>query len=493
MREHLFQLSSDSQQTLQSQIREMMVTAILDGYIPAGEKVPSPRKLSQELRVARNTVMEAYAHLVDDGYLEARQRSGYFVSELLSDAIAVDALLKRQGSDKQRKASPDWSVRLNNDLKSQRNINKPQNWKSYRYPFIAGQIDIDLFPCAEWRDCSRYTHNNAAIQTWATDHYDADNPALVSQLRSRVLPQRGIRATEDEILITLGAQHALYLLARLLMQDKCVGIEEPGYPDARNIFSLKARRMKALAMDSEGLVVDERLADCDYVYVTPSHQSPTTVTMSLERRKALLAAAEAYDFIIIEDDYEGEVNYLGAPTPALWSLDTRGRVIYVGSLSKTLAPGLRLGYLVASAELIDEARALRRLMLRHAPGNNESIIALFLSRGHHDVYVRRLHRVYQERWKALKEALEKYLPDASLPSTFGGTAFWVEGPETLDCVELEALAAEQGILIEPGDVYFMREPPPRHYFRLGFSSIPLRRIEPGVQKLAELMLRNTTT
>lgn len=484
MREHLFHLDPDSTKTLQSQIRELMVTAILDGYIPAGEKVPSPRKLSQELKVARNTVMEAYSHLVDDGYLEARERSGYFVSELLRDKKPV---VVTQSNIPKNTSGLDWAARIGESLSTQRNIVKPRDWKSYDYPFISGQIDLDLFPSSEWRDCSRYTHNNAAIRNWATDHFDADTPALVEQLRTRVLPQRGVRAAEDEILITLGAQHALYILGRLLMQDKCVGIEEPGYPDARNIFSLKAGELRGLPVDEHGLIVDERLAGCDYVYVTPSHQAPTTVTMPLERRKALLAAAEEHDFIIIEDDYEGEINYLGTPSPSLWSLDTRGRVIYVGSLSKTLAPGLRLGYLVAAPELIREARALRRLMLRHAPGNNESIIALFLSRGHHDVFVRRLHRVYRERWQLLRDELQKHLPDTALPPTFGGTAYWVEGPPTLDCRKLQQLAAQHSILIEPGDVYFMREPLPRHYFRLGLSSIPLERIADGVGKLAGLV------
>ncbi len=481
MREHLFHLDPDNTKTLQSQIRELMVTAILDGYIPAGEKVPSPRKLSQELKVARNTVMEAYSHLVDDGYLEARERSGYFVSELLRDKkpLAVAAEKNCIG--------PDWNRRIGVSLSTQRNIVKPPDWKAYDYPFISGQIDLDLFPSSEWRDCSRYTHNNAAIRHWATDHFDADTPALVEQLRTRVLPQRGVRAAENEILITLGAQHALYILGRLLMQDQCVGIEEPGYPDARNIFSLKAGELRGLPVDEHGLIVDERLAGCDYVYVTPSHQAPTTVTMSLQRRKALLAAAEQYDFIIIEDDYEGEINYLGTPSPSLWSLDSGGRVIYVGSLSKTLAPGLRLGYLVAAPALIQEARALRRLMLRHAPGNNESIIALFLSRGHHDVFVRRLHRVYRNRWELLRDELQQHLPDTALPPTFGGTAYWVEGPPTLDCRELQQRAAEQSILIEPGDVYFMQEPLPRHYFRLGLSSIPLDRIASGVEKLAALV------
>lgn len=322
---------------------------------------------------------------------------------------------------------------------------------------------------------------------WTADHFDTDSMALVDQLRSRVLPRRGVNAAPEEVLITMGAQHALYMLADLMMWGKCVGIEEPGYPDARNIFSLKASHVLGLPVDDDGLLVGEHLAVCDYVYVTPSHQSPTTVTMSLERRRALLLAAETYDFIILEDDYEDESNYVGKPTAALRSLDRNERVIYIGSLSKILAPGLRLGYLVASEELIYEVRSLRRLMLRHTPGNNENAIALFLSRGHFDVLARRLKRVYQQRWEVMAEALAKYLPDYQASVSSGGTAFWLQGPADLDCRWLQRVAAQNSILIEPGDVYFNQSPQPLNYLRLGLTSIPVERIEPGIKKLAGII------
>jgi GntR family transcriptional regulator/MocR family aminotransferase len=209
--------------------------------------------------------------------------------------------------------------------------------------------------------------------------------------------------------------------------------------------------------------------------------------MPLERRHELLSRSVDSDFVIIEDDYESEFSYVGQPTPALKSLDHSDRVIYIGSLSKTLAPGLRLGYMVGPKELISEARALRRLMLRHPPANNERAVALFLSLGHHDSLVRRLSHAYKERWQVMGQALARHLPESARMPTFGGTSYWVEGPDGLETQVLVERAAEQGILIERGDVFFLSDQPPRNFFRLGFSSISVDRIEPGIETLARIV------
>jgi GntR family transcriptional regulator/MocR family aminotransferase len=429
-------------------------------------------------------VVLAYQRLVDEGYLSARERSGYYVN----DDILAGRVESAPGTDTSDIFAPEWERRLILKPSAQRNIVKPRDWQRYRYPFIYGQLDLALFPLAEWRECSRDALTAHAVRLWARDSVDSDDPDLVEQLRTRVLPRRGVWARSDEVLVTLGAQQALFLIAELLLgRNSVVGIEEPGYTDARNIFASRGGTVRALAVDKHGLVVDDTTASCDYLYVTPSHQHPTTVTLSKERRSALLDDAASADYVIIEDDYESEASYVGNPTPALKSLDRNGRVIYVGSLSKTLAPGLRLGYMVASPELIREARALRRLMLRHPPANNERAVALFLARGHHDSLVRRLSHAYKERWQAMGDALAAHLPESSRMPTFGGTAYWVRGPEDLDARALQVEAEKHDILIEPGDVFFQSADAPRNFFRLGFSSIPVERIEPGIEMLAGLI------
>ncbi len=481
----LFRLESDCGQSLQHQIRETLVSVILDARIGPESPLPSSRELARQLGVARNTVMLAYQRLVDEGFLLARERSGYYINpDILQRRNRTPPRAPAPAAD--RRAAI-WSRRFGVAPSRQRNIVKGSNWREFHYPFIYGQLDPVHFPVNDWRECYRQAQSVQAISTLVREQLDADDPLLVEQIQTRVLPRRGVWANHDEILITLGAQNALYLLAALLVrQDVVVGIEEPGYPDARNIFSLQTSRLRPLPLDEHGLIVGDHLDECDYLFVTPSHQSPTTVTMPLERREALLRRAATGDFVIIEDDYENEINFLGNATPALKSLDSDGRVLYIGSLSKTLDPGLRIGYLVGSAELIREARALRRLMLRHPPTNNQRAVALFLSLGHHDSLIQRLSHLYRERWKTLGEALATHLPDSSQPPSSGGTSYWVQGPVTLDARDLTRRAAECSIFIEPGDVNFITEPLPRHYFRLGFSSIPNERIEPGIRELSRL-------
>lgn len=480
--QYLISLDPASGASLQQQLRQQIANAILDGFVPPDQPLPSSRKLASELQIGRNTVMLAYDQLVDDGFLVARQRSGYFVNP----QVLVAAVDETPGDLPQAPAPAGWSRWIRPRPSELVSISKPDDWQSYPHPFIYGQIDESLFPTRQWRECWRDAVSVSAINAWSGDHVDRDDPALVEQIRTRLLPRRGVRVGADEILVTVGAQHALYLAMQLLLNVKrTLGVENPGYVDARNIASLNHAQIRALDVDEHGMVVDAVLVGCDCVYVTPSHQSPTTVTMPRERRQALLDMARTEDFLVIEDDYETETRFEERPEPALKSLDRDDRVIYVGSLSKTLAPGLRMGYLVAPADFIREARALRRLMLRHPASNNQRAIALFLERGYHDALLGKLRKTYQQRAGQLRAAIATWLPDYRVMPGTGGSSLWIEGPSTLDSRQLAALAASRGVLIEPGDVFFYQAEPPRNCFRLGYSSIADAAIEPGIRLLAE--------
>ena len=391
-----------------------------------------------------------------------------------------------------KKPDPDaqisWQNKLVIEPLSMRQNFKPANWHRYPYPFICGQYDQQLFPISDWRECCREAAAISAIHDWARDQIDRDNDELIDQIHKKLLPRRGVWAEPGEILVTMGAQQGIFLAAQLLLdQNKTMGFETPGYVDAENTFGIFTRKLEALRVDQSGLVADEAFAACDGVYTTPSHHYPTTVTMPKERREEILIAAHKHDVVIIEDDYESEFNYLGTPTPALKSMDRDGRVIYVGSLSKTLAPGIRLGYMVAPKEFIEQARALRRLMMRHPPSNNQFVIAQFLKRGYHDALVNRLSQTLHKRWALLGDLLDKHFPGSSQRPTFGGSAVWVEGPPTLDSKLLLKRAMHEGILFEPGEVFFHGTRKPTHFFRLGFSSIPTDHIEPGIEKLFALL------
>lgn len=484
MRELIFDIDRTQQATLQSQIRATLVNAILSGQLPPGSPTPSTRELARKLMVSRNTVTLAYLSMADDGYLEARDRSGFYVAGDPAMFSQAPAAQKRSPT----RDRPNFEALFRVRPSRQRNIEKPLNWHDYPYPFIYGQADPALFPIAEWRECTRQSMNRKWLDAWTDDRYTEDDPMLVDQIRQRLLPRRGIQAGRDEILVTMGAQNALYLLAHLLMgSETSVGIENPGYPDARNIFSLLAGEVVPLPVDKGGLILGGELDRCSMVYTTPSHQFPTGVTMGIDRRRQLLEWARSGNRLIIEDDYEFEANYLAEPTPALKALDGNDPVIYVGSLSKSLMPGLRLGYLVAAPEIISEARALRRLMLRHPPGNNQRVAALFLALGYHDRLIGRLHRTYRERQALLSRALDRHFPGWTPVSRFGGTSCWVTGPDWLNSQVLKEAALQKGVVIEPGEIFFADPDRPQNHFRLGFSSIPTDRIEQGVELLAGLI------
>ncbi len=482
MRDALYHLERARPASLQAQIRDILIEAIRTGQLKPGDSVPSTRAMATRLSVSRNTVTLSYQALVSEGFLASRERSGFYV-----DPQAVDGMAGRPAAQaRPRTGGIDWSRRFAKHPGDQRNLTKPDGWQKYPYPFIYGQVDHEVFPIAEWRDCVRQAMGKRWIDAWTEDRFAADDPLLVEQIARRLLPLRGIAAEPDEILVTLGAQNALYLIAAMLIGPETrVTIEDPGYPDMRNICALRTRHVATAPIDGDGLDLTGTVADSDLIFTTPSHQFPTTVTMSLARRKALLAMAAERDQVVIEDDYEFETNYTGAPLPALKSLDMQGRVIYVGSLSKSLMPGLRLGFIVADRALVAEMRALRRLMLRHPPGNNQRAAALFLANGHFDVLVRRIHRVYRERWQAMNAALDEHLPGWASPPGFGGSSYWLTGPDALDAESLAATALEDGVVIEPGNPFFAEPEQGRRHVRLGFSSIPREKIEDGIKRLRD--------
>lgn len=485
MRDWIIHLKRGEYSSLQSQIREALVSAILDKQLDQSEPIPSTRKMSKSLGVSRNTVVLAYQGLLDDGYLVAKERSGYFVGDkALEDAVVAPRVSSQRQTTK--RGGVNWQQRLASKPSSQENPIKPLDWQSFSYPFIYGQVDHTLFPLAEWRECNRQALGKKWLGAWTNDTWIADDPLLVEQIRRRILPRRGIMASDDEILVTMGAQNALYILTSLLVQRSThVGMEDPGYPDARNMFKLATDNIHLIPVDDKGMTDSSKLDDCNIVFTTPSHQFPTTVTMPLERRLSLLKKAQTHDFIIIEDDYEFETNYVNEPCPALKSLDDDDRVIYVGSLSKTMFPGLRLGFMVGPKELIAEARALRRLMVRHPPNNNQRAAALFLSLGHHDTLIRRLHKAYRTRWEIMGRALADHVPSSSRNPSFGGTAYWVKGPAKLDAEKLQQAAMAKSIFLEPGRITFGAQKQPQNYFRLAFSSIDDSKIVPGIKLLAE--------
>ena len=458
------------------QLRQRLIAAISEGRLQGELRLPSSRRLAATLGIGRNTVTLAYQQLLDEGVLVSRERSGIFVA---ANFAAVARPLETSG------VSGNWQPELAFRPSLLRQIVKPRDWTSFPFPFLFGQFDDGLFPVNDWRESVRAASSATEISDWSMDGIDADDSDLVAEIVGKVLPRRGVWATPSEVVVTLGAQQALYMVARLVAgPGATVGIEDPCYPDLRNMLEIGGARQELLSMDRQGVVPDARFEGCGAVFLTPNHQCPTTVSMEPERREAVLAAAARTGAIVVEDDYEADLfAETLEPQAALKSVDLDKRVIYVGSLSKSLAPGLRLGFVVARPDIADELRALRRIMLRHPPANNQRAMAMFISLGHYRNHLRRLASVLIERARRI----ESRLPE--LPGGFlwrrgaGATSFWVVGPDGFDARAMAGDAREAGVLVEPGDVFHADPATGRSTFRLGFAAIRAERIDEGLDRL----------
>ena len=481
-----FFLDPDGEGTLQARIQQMVAQGILAGRFRAGERLPSSRKMAKHLNVSRITVTLAYTELVADDYLSSKGRSGYFVSD---NAPEPPAFPVQQAS----RSTVDWGRVIGGRTTPPIHLDRPSDWASYKYPFIYGQADPTLFDSANWRLCALQALGRRDFNAMTADYYDGDDPKLIEFIARQILPRRGILAGQQEVLVTMGAQNALWLTAQVLLNARRrAAIENPCYPALRTILTQSSCQLMSIDVDRDGLSPDAIPTETDVVYTTPSHQCPTAATMPLARRKALLKKAEDDDFLIVEDDYEFEMSFLKSPSPSLKSLDQNGRVIYVGSFSKSLFPGLRLGYLVGPTAFIQEARALRASVLRHPPGQMQRTVAYYLSLGHYDALVRRMSRAYHQRRDVIDAAIADNGLTVAGQGTFGGSSIWMAAPQRIDTAEAAQQLRAHGVLIEPGAAFFAGDTPPSHFYRLAYSSIPAERIAQGIGLIAQTLASLST-
>jgi GntR family transcriptional regulator/MocR family aminotransferase len=477
-------LDPDSPTPLYRQLRAALEESISAGHFPDG-RLPSSRALAAELGVSRNTVNLAYQELVVEGYVSTQPRSGLVVNaEMRRRAPDRDAVGGREPSARRR---PPWDeLVIPGPRDPFEGLRLPADWSRYPYPFLSAQIDVEHFPrqalAGALREALRNDHAVASLQ----DSRGQDDPWLVEQLCTRVLPARGISARPEEVLITNGSQQAFYLLGRTLVRTGTrIAVENPGWADARAILGAAGGEIVPVDVDEGGIVIGSALSHVRLICITPSHQLPTGVTLGIARRRELLEIAAGSNSLIVEDDYDSELRYQGRPTPALKAIDAEERVVYLGSLSKLLAPGLRLGFVVAAPELIDQMRRWRRIMIRHPSGLLQRALAVFIHRGDYQRWLRRHRATMKRKWARIVPAAAEHLPWPVTAPT-GGLGLWVVADEDFDSRDLRTRAAAEGVLLEQGQPLFCGPAPATNAFRLGYAAIREERIVEGMAVIGRL-------
>lgn len=483
-----FRVDRASSLSLQDQLREKLVTAIIEGYYPPGRALPSTRKLSVSLGVSRNTVVAAYQSLVDEEILVSRERSRFFINDHLNLAPLMETLDSTRRKTENQDAKPDWSKRF----KKTSPAAKPaaalgSSLVETKYNFAYGVIEQALFPLKAWRYCTRKTLARSKIDDSTWIRAKEDDPMLLDMLRQVVLPLRGIAARDGEILITSGQQSALFLLARLLSDSQSViAHENPIASEIRNSLSASGARLLPTRVDESGLLPCSALVESDICYLQPASQYPTLAQLSAAQRTEILTWAQDSDGLIIENDDEGIFSYLGEALPALKAEDQHQRVLHCGSFSGVIGQGLQLGYIVAPRVVIGQLKELRNSMLRPPPCNNQRTLAWFIASGYYESAVLRLNKAYKSKWKAMRAALRQRLPQCMTCVPQSGGGFWLKLPPEADLIQIERQCRVEGILLTPQDSWHGTQGDAQHLL-LGFTAIPAEDIAAGVERLARVL------
>ena len=471
---------------LYKQLYERLRSTILAGQLERGARLPSTRTLASELGVSRTTTALAYEHLLLEGYLESRVGQGTVVARDLP-AMLFNAQTDRTPSSQTNalKTSP---IRLASRVHPLKEIPYPERREGRTGgTFYGGEPALDLFPYEVW---ARLIARRARQSLREFAHYQP--PAGYYPLREAIAAHigitRGVRCTPEQIILTAGSQGALDLAVRTLLgPGEAAWLENPGYFGARGALLAAGVHLVPVPVDEQGLVVEIGRKLCQearLVATTPSHQFPTGVTMSLPRRLALLDWASEAGAWILEDDYDSEYRFSGRPLEALQGLDHTGRVLYIGTFSKVLFPALRLGYLVAPAELVESLLTMRRFLDVHLPMLEQMALCDFLNEGHYARHLRRMLQHYRKLRELLHRELHTHLGsllEVRAPEAGIQLVGWL--PPGKDDQRAAELAAQVGIQVLPIS-RFSLEPLPCGGLVFGYASTNEEAIGPGVKRLA---------
>jgi GntR family transcriptional regulator/MocR family aminotransferase len=464
---------------LYQQIIDWFQHNIRSGSLPPDTRLPASRALAAELGISRITVQNAYAALESDGYLQTRQGSGTFVAVLYDES-------SRQASQ----PAPEWPLW---QLEAAQALSMPDEpplplpTPSDLVSFT-GVGDPRQFPLADFRKLLAEVLRRDGTAALEYGSFEGGYTPLRETV-IHVLASQGIQASPPEVLITSGSQQALGLVCQVLLKPgDVVVVEKPTYNMALDLFRTLGLKIVGVPLDEAGMQVErlEGLLQKHHprlIYTIPNFQNPTGSCMSLARRRQLLLLADSYNIPILEDDFAGDLRFEGRALPAIKSLDAGGRVIYTGTFSKMLMPGLRVGYLLASGPIFQRLLLQKRVQDLSTSTLMQRALDLYVTVGRYQAHLRRSTRLYRERRDVLLSTLHAALPELTLYPPQGGLFLWLKLPEPLSALDLLPRAIQAGVEYAPGARFFPDPDEGRAYLRLNFASRTPAEIQLGVRRL----------
>ncbi|MBE7426646.1 MAG: PLP-dependent aminotransferase family protein [Ideonella sp.] len=478
-------LASSGGRSLQEQLFDQFVAQLAEGLLRPGMRMPATRQLAIDLGVSRNTVVLTYERLVAEGFIEMRPPLGAFVTARGVPGIAIAPPPARDEAVAAPPVAPRAALRFRGRMHALRSAYADE----VELDFWVGRPDPRLFPVHAWR---KLVETSLAQMQHGDGSYG--EPAGLRKLRAAVAGHvgaaRGIVCSADDVIVTNGIQEGINIVARLLLvPGDAVGMECPGYAGAANVFASHGARLVPLEVDDEGAQPADLPSGCSAVYLTPAHQYPSGAALSAQRRRAWLRWAREHGGFLVEDDYDSDFYFDSAPMPALKAEDRDDSVIYLGTFSKSLAAGMRLGYLIAPRALRDAAVTIKGLLTNGSPWLLQASLAAFIDSGEFAHHLRRLRKHYAARRDALASALARHFGGAPPRGMHAGMHLVWQAPAALpDAAAIEPLARAAGV-----GVYSLRNGnawlhgPPERWARallLGYAALDEHEIASAIGRLA---------
>lgn len=453
-------LSEDTSMPLYERLYRAFREAILSGQLAEGEKLPSKRQLADYLSISQTTIETTYYQLVDEGYVIALPRKGYFVQNS-TELIRSEPVMQ---TDETQEETP-----------------------SFRYDFHPGKIDLEHFPLEQWRKCVRDVLTDRNRELLHLGHPQGDL-VLRKQIAGYLYQSRGVRCTPDQIILGSGTEQLLPFLLRLIAKKGTLAVEDPGYSLTHHFSDDSSYQAVPVPVDEEGLQVEAlKQTNANVVYLTPAHQFPTGAILSAGRRNQLLKWARQDERYIIEDDYDSEFRYVGMPIPALQGLDSDHRVIYLSTFSKSLMPSLRIAYAVVPYSLLARYKEHYSHYAATVPRLDQATLSLFMEQGYFDKHVNRMRKLYKRKLDRLHEKFAPYEEWLRISGDQAGMHVVLTVDTHLTGDDLKRRLADHGIRIAALDQYRIEKTTPSSKLLLGFGGIALDEIDKAVSELIQAL------